>query len=820
MKYNIKSVAATALAILMASATASAQLTNGSTVNYDGLYYKVTYTAASGTKAEVKYATLNPECSYDFNYKDIAGEVNIPANIVVNGIDVPVAAIAASSFANAKNITKVTVPNTVTSVGNSAFQNAASLAEVIFEPGAASMSFGTYMFQNCAALKRVVMPDALASWTATGTFSGCESLKSVVFPESSKLTSISGGGSTATGAFYNCKLLKSFAIPAGVTSISTGYLFEGSGIKNITFPAALVTLSGSSMFNNSDIETVTFTENTEVVNPAKDTTWLSITGASTFADTPKLNTVIFPTYLKTISGASAFANTPSLKNIFFPENCVVNSLGANFAENSGIVSFTVPKSVTTIGIKAFLNCANLTDIKLHGGLTVLEINLFQGCKSLKSVVIPEGVTTVGAYIFYDCPALESVVFPSTMTSCGKSGSYTYAIFNTNNTSMKAIVACAAAPSSFASGNTNLPNYATIPVYVPSQAAVTAYKAKTYWKNFNNFQVAGELTLPESITLYLNETRASGAATVNNVTDVEEQAILWSSSAPATVSVDAAGNLTALDLTAAPVTVTGSFWGLKMTTQVSVIANPFMITAADLTMNVGTTQKPNAFLSLNSSASPTLTLDTNPVYDWTFSKEGIVKVNESGSFTALSYGVTKATANYRGATATINVAVIPEGDLQLDAEATINAGQLVQLNPALIFGDNSQTFNASDVKWSSDMDPIAFVGSDGKVYGVREGTATITANYFGKTATCLVTVIPGVAVDADTYTLVVHMPDAHGAIHILNATDGTLVEFEPYYEDGLRSVHHDDMEVTHKLENKRYTISKPADSNKSTLKVHY
>lgn len=853
MKHNIKNILVAACAIALSASAAMAQITsadNTAKFNYDGLRYKLTYSATNGATAAVQQAW-----DYDFNYQELSGEINIPEYVEYKGEKVPVVGIAANAFEKTPNITKITIPSTVTTIGASAFKDAKALEEVNFG-NCKITTINATMFSGCVNLKRVDFPASATSWTTTGAFAGCSSLKSVTFPENSLLNKVTGGTS-GNGAFNGCTALRSF-----------------------TFPATMKTFQASYMFENSGVSTVTFLENTGIVDPAKNSTWLVLEAGYIFGNAPELKTVIFPTYIKqwkydvntydssgkvtsTTPYSRGFVKCPKLTDVIFPEGCTLNYTSTylfqecnslknvvlpaaiktmdnyTFNKCEALETVVMPAALTTLGTYTFNECTALKNVTFGNALTTFPGRTFSGCVSLesvelpksltkmndyslkmanglKSIVIPEGVTEMNNETFYSAENLEYVVLPSTLTTLKYS-------FNVTNNSLKAIVARAAVPSTFGTPTSTAPlNYDQVTVYVPTEEAVELYKAKAGWSNFTNYVVAGNLTLPETATLFLNETRSLNPVVVNNVDEsIEALPVIWKSSNPDAVSVDAQGNLTALALTADPVTVTGSLWGQVMTTTVNVVANPYMVTAYNMTLKPGDVISPSAFLAFNSNANPGMTLPQNPIFEWTFAKEGIVAVGENGMLRALKLGSTQATVSYRGATATAIVSVMPDGYLAMDSEATIGQGNSAQLNPAFIFNNVGDNFDASQIKWSSNADMIAFVDASGKVYGARQGQAVITADYFGKTAVCTVNVVPGEEVSVDTYTLIVHMPDAKGSVHVLNATDGMLVEFEAYEASGLKSVHHDNQNVSGQVNNNQYNVSNiTPETPSTTLKIRY
>ena len=66
-------------------------------------------------------------------------------------------------------------------------------------------------------------------------------------------------------------------------------------------------------------------------------------------------------------------------------------------------SVTLPKSLKTIGERAFQCCYELTSITLPDGLTSIDNEAFSSCSKIAELKVPSSVTKIGYYAFSGLP---------------------------------------------------------------------------------------------------------------------------------------------------------------------------------------------------------------------------------------------------------------------------------------------------------------------------------------------------------------------------------------------------------------------------------
>ena len=215
------------------------------------------------------------------------------------------------------------------------------------------------------------------------------------FDGCSKLTSVILGNQLTTigyGAFKDCTSLTTVKMGKNVRSIGD-YAFSGcSSLTSITLPRKLESI-GNEAFGSI--------------------------GADSYCP---ITSITIPSSVKTI-GSGAFQGCRDLTLVNFEVDedgeTSLTSIGDYAFRECSFTSITIPNSVTTIGSGVFANNQKLTTATLGNALTEIKDNTFQSCGSLASFTIPEGVTSIGNYAFQMCWNLRSVKLPESVTSIGE-----------------------------------------------------------------------------------------------------------------------------------------------------------------------------------------------------------------------------------------------------------------------------------------------------------------------------------------------------------------------------------------------------------------
>ncbi len=319
----------------------------------NGIYFNIT--DVTKHEVEVTYKSLGVQT--------YSGNIDIPSTVTNEGTTYSVTSIGNQAFIYCHSLTNMTLPNSVTSIGDEAFA-------------------------YCKGLTSITIPSSVTS-IGNQAFAYCSGLIEINVDTENRFYA------SAEGVLYNKTLTEiirypagkpgiTFSIPNSVTSIGEQAFHSCSGLTSITIPNSVTSI-----------------------------------GHQAFAFCSGLTSITIPSSVTSI-GHQAFGFCKGLGEINVdPGNSFYASVDGvlynkNFSEiiqypcgKTG-TTFSIPNSVTSIGVSAFSHCSGLTSITIPSSVTSISAWAFSSCSSLTSVTIPNSVTYIGYGAFDGCPLIKSV----------------------------------------------------------------------------------------------------------------------------------------------------------------------------------------------------------------------------------------------------------------------------------------------------------------------------------------------------------------------------------------------------------------------------
>ena len=309
-----------------------------------------------------------------FDYSGLSS-VNIPNSVTI---------IENNAFSSTQ-LTSIRIPGNATQ-WERAFAGCSKLTTVIIESGIKKIEKGA--FANCTGLTSVSIPNSVTV-ISESAFSSCTALTSIDIPNS--VTEIS------STAFSGCKSLIHISIPEKITGIGTSAFSDCTALSSITFPSTLTGIGDNCFEGCTGLTTVDI--------PAT----VSYIGHTSFKDCTKLTSVSIPDGVTGIIGREAFSGCVKLSSITIPQN--LEGVRANaFSGCLNLKSVTWNARDCSFSRDNVFPTSVITSFTFGDNVEKIPEGICEDMEKLTSVTIPESVTSIGKEAFKNCTELTSVVW--------------------------------------------------------------------------------------------------------------------------------------------------------------------------------------------------------------------------------------------------------------------------------------------------------------------------------------------------------------------------------------------------------------------------
>lgn len=280
------------------------------------------------------------------------GEYCIPSELNYEGKTYTVTSIDYSAFKDNKNLTKVTIPQTIKNMDLSN-----------------NVGFNTNPFSGCTALKSIEVEEGNPALS---------SLDGVLFNKEK----------TCLFSYPADAQRTSYTIPEGVNSVAWLAFSYSQHLQKVSMSDEVTSLSGSAFYESKSLE--------EVKMPSK----LTYLGNWLFANCSRLKSVTIPQGVTSI-GRNAFQGCTSLTSVTMPES-VTEADYSVFEGCTSLESVTLSPNLERIMNHMFANCYKLKELLIPDGVTMILSEVFENCSSLKTLDLPESIYRLGDRVFAGC----------------------------------------------------------------------------------------------------------------------------------------------------------------------------------------------------------------------------------------------------------------------------------------------------------------------------------------------------------------------------------------------------------------------------------
>ena len=312
-------------------------------------------------------------------------------------------------------LTDITIPNKVSTLGESCFAENKNLQTVFV--GSGCQILPKNIFSGCSSLKQVHLSAGLLT-IDDAVFANCTAMESISIPGTVAQVGNLQWWKYKTDCselpFYNCTSLKRVRFEDGVQPIVFGSHNYGGNSTSQNYLAY-----NKGLFSSCPLEEVYVGRNITYLKNVDYSfeSYPHAYGYSAFYDQPKLAKITISPSVTKIAPYLFYKNAA----ITMTELPKVKEIGRSaFEECSKLTTLNLGQALEIVGDCAFQNCTNVTKLTFPDATTAIGSSAFARCSSVTEITVGQGLKSVGDYSFFDCGSFTALVLPDKFTTMGGS----------------------------------------------------------------------------------------------------------------------------------------------------------------------------------------------------------------------------------------------------------------------------------------------------------------------------------------------------------------------------------------------------------------
>ena len=422
-----------------------------------------------------------------FYYCDSLTSVTIPNSVTT---------IRDEAFRYCNSLTSITIPDSVTTIGDRAFIECNNMVEFkgkfAEDNGRILVIDGVLVEFAPSGISEYTIPDCVTT-IGENAFRECNSLTSVTIPDS--VTMI------GDEAFFSCDSLTRVTIPDSVTSIGDSAFKFCESFTSITIPNSVTTIGNFAFGHCDNLISVTIPDSVTTIatyafygcSSLSSLYCMAVTPPTLGSDVFKYNGKVRKIYVP-IESVDAYKDAwnwsgyaSDIVGHDYENSTVMGTLPNNeiwYTSSDGNVITPNDTNVFSATIVSNTYSKGKGIITFDSDVTTIGNKAFYFCKRLTSVTIPNSVTTIGDSAFFYCDSLTSITIPNSVTTIGDSAFfYCY--------SLKSIT-IPDSVTTIGTGTFSACNSLTS-ITIPNSVTTIGYGAFTACHNLKS------ITIPDSVT---------------------------------------------------------------------------------------------------------------------------------------------------------------------------------------------------------------------------------------------------------------------------------------------------------------------------------